>query len=110
MDVAKRGKTFISSSSVPLLVPGLPLGPDSEAKERPLAGAPHPSSVHRLRQRAVRSPATQPAPLHPSWTHARRPVPHAPGGLPHVRLHRCPRGLFNDEKHAIDLLIWKYQS
>lgn len=29
-------------------VPGLPLGPDSEAEEGPLAGAPHPPALHRL--------------------------------------------------------------
>lgn len=34
-------------------VPGLPLGSDPEAEERPLAGATHPTSVHRFRQRAL---------------------------------------------------------
>lgn len=75
-------------------VPGLPLGSDSEAKERPLAGASHPSSVHRLRQRAVWGSATQPATLHPTGPHARCPVPDAPGRLPHVRLHWCSRGAY----------------
>lgn len=67
-----------------LLVPGLSLGSDPEAEEGPLAGAPHPAPLHRLRQCAVRGPAAQPAPLHPAGTHARCPVPNAPGRLPHV--------------------------
>lgn len=86
-------------SSVPLKrpalsvsVPGLPLGSNPEAEKGPLAGAPHPAAVHRLRQRALRGPAAQPAPLHPAGTHARRPVPHAPGHLPRVRLHGRPGG------------------
>lgn len=73
-------------------VPGLSLGPDPEVKERPLAGAPHPSPLHCFWQRAVRGPAAQPAPLHPSRTHAWHTVPHAPSCLPHVWLHWCPRG------------------
>lgn len=93
------------SLSVCLSVPGLPLGSDSEAKERPLAGAPHPSSLHRLWQCALWGPATQPAPLHPTGPHAWRPVPHAPGCFPHVRLHRRPRGT-NAHQYVTDLVLW----
>lgn len=49
----RRCSNLTSSLFILLTVPGLPLGPDSEAKERPLAGASHPSSLHRFRQRAV---------------------------------------------------------
>lgn len=72
-------------SAAPCLpVPGLSVGPDPEAEEGPLAGAPHPAPIHRLRQRAVRGPAAQLAALHSAGTHARRPVPNAPSCLPNV--------------------------
>lgn len=101
-----------ASSSIlsPHSVPGLSLGPDSEAKERPLAGAPHPSPLHCFWQRAVWGPAAQPAPLHPSGTHAWRAVSHAPSCVPHVRLHWCPRGTlwFKYENTLTKCSRWVY--